>query len=73
MMFRILDGNDVNVLGGDVSYLNPYVRLYGAPLPGEKSPRDLEPGESTRMVYRMSGTAPAVYRVLRVDSGEAGR
>ena len=68
MKFRIIDDkNDSIVLGGDVTEDNVYVRTYGALLPGEKLPTDLQVGESTRKRYALSGQKPTVYRILRVE------
>lgn len=66
-MFRILDGKDDLVLGGDVSEDNVYVRVYGSTLRGEKRPTDLAIGESTRKRYALSGQKPTVYRILRIS------
>jgi len=66
-MFRILDGKDDSILGGDVAEGNAYVSAYGSVIRGEKSPTDLAIGESTRKRYALSGQKPTVYRILRVS------
>jgi len=64
--FNILDGKDENVLGGSVPLNHCYISEYGAIQPGEKLPKDLEVGESTRAEFRMSMTKPTIYRIVRV-------
>lgn len=64
--FRILNGYDENVLGGDVGEENVYIRAYGSVLRGECAVSDLDVGESTRKRYALSGQKPTVYRILRV-------
>ncbi|MCK9567459.1 hypothetical protein M0R72_00755 [Candidatus Pacearchaeota archaeon] len=77
-LFNILDGKDENVLGGSVPLDNCYISQYGAIQAGEKLPKDLEVGESTRAEYNMGGgskpqaTARSrkskrhIYRIVRV-------
>ncbi len=66
-VFRVLDGNDSNVLGADVGIDNVYIRTYGSIVRGEKAIDDLAVGESTRKRYALSGQKPTVYRILRVS------
>jgi hypothetical protein len=65
--FNIIDHNDENVLGGSVPLNHCYINEYGAVQPGEKLPKDLKVGESTRAEYRMSMTKPTIYRIVRVQ------
>lgn len=65
-LFNILDGSDENVLGSSIPLNHCYISEYGAIQPGEKLPKDLEVGESTRAEYRMSMTKPTIYRIVRV-------
>jgi hypothetical protein len=59
-----------DVLGGPVPYENAYIRAYGEPVnAGDKSPAELEIGESVLRRYRLSGST-GVYRVVRVDDAE---
>lgn len=67
--FRILDtATDQDVLGEyTFPYDNPFVSLYGVPLRGNRHPRDLAIGESCLQQYAVSGQAPGVYKILRVE------
>jgi hypothetical protein len=65
--FNILDGNDENVLGGSIPLNHCYINEYGAIQAGEKLPKDLEVGESTRAEFRLSMTKPTIYRIVRVE------
>ncbi len=81
MLFDIIDDTDgTNVLGGSVPLDNCYIAMYAAIQAGEKLPKDLEVGESTRAEYRLgsSGAGGArpkarghksrahIYRITRV-------
>lgn len=67
MKFKVLDPkNDEDVLGGEVSEDNVYIRTYGVPLKGEKRPVDLAIGETTMVRYSLSGTR-GVYRIARTE------
>lgn len=66
--FKILDGNDSDVLGGVVSEDNVFISVYGGDIIEGKLPADLEIGESCRRRYNMSpGRKQAVYKILRVQ------
>lgn len=66
MKFKLLDGHDNDVLGGEVDVDNPFITQYGALVDGP-APRKLEVGQSCQQRYSMSGQKPTVYRVLRVS------
>ncbi len=65
--FNIIDGKDENVLGGSVPLDHCYINEYGAIQAGEKLPKDLEIGESTRVEFRMCMTKPTIYRIVRIS------
>lgn len=67
MKFNILDGSDENVLGSSVPLGHCYISQYAAVQSGEKMPKDLEVGESTRAEFRVSMTKPTIYKIVRVD------
>jgi hypothetical protein len=67
MKLNILDGSDDNVLGGSVTLDSCYISQYAAVQPGEKMPKDLEVGESTRAEFRMCMTKPTIYRIVRIS------
>lgn len=64
-MFRLLEA-DVDVMGGDLPYDNPFVSLYGALIEG-RPPSELEVGEACFQRYSMSGMKPTTYKLLRVS------
>lgn len=63
--FRLLDGFE-DVLGGDVSEENVYIKTYGSVLAGEKLVSELAAGEHTFKRYALSGQRPTTYKILRV-------
>lgn len=62
----MLDGNDNNVLGGDVGEDNAFISMHGVVVPGEKTIATLDVGGMTLKTYAMSGQKPVTYRILRV-------
>jgi hypothetical protein len=66
-LFNILDSANSNVLGGSVTSENAYITMHAAIQAGEKRPQDLEIGESTRAEYRVSGTRPTTYCIVRIQ------
>jgi hypothetical protein len=62
---------DELLFGGYLTEDNVYVRAYAEPLKGEKHPRDLAPGESTRVAYHLSGEHSGPCRVYCLTEDEA--
>ena len=62
---------DEDVLGGPVTEDNAYVTLYGSPVnAGDKSPKELNVGESVLRRYSLSGSS-GTYRLVRLEDGPA--
>ncbi len=64
------------LFGGYLTGENVYIQAYPEPLPGRKHPRDLEPGETTRVTYKLSGekrsTPCVVWRLTPEDCEREG-
>lgn len=65
--FVIRDHKGEDVLGGQVSEDNVYIRTYGSVEAGCKPPSELAIDETTRKLYALSGQQPTTYWVTRVS------